>query len=34
MQALDHGKHVLCEKPFAMTAKEAKDVFDYAKKKV
>ena len=28
MQALDHGKHVLCEKPFAMTAKEAKDVFD------
>ena len=31
MQALDHGKHVLCEKPFAMTAKEAKDVFDYAK---
>ena len=33
MQALDHGKHVLCEKPFAMTAKEAKDVFDYAKEK-
>ncbi len=33
MQAIDHGKNVLCEKPFAMTAKEAKDVFDYAKEK-
>ena len=33
MQALEHGKNVLCEKPFAMTAKEAKEVFDYAKSK-
>ncbi len=33
MQALDHGKNVLCEKPFAMTAKEASEVFTYAKEK-
>lgn len=33
MQALEHGKNVLCEKPFAMTAKEAKEVFAYAKSK-
>lgn len=33
MQAIEHGKNVLCEKPFAMTAKEAKKVFDYAKEK-
>lgn len=33
MQALEHGKNVLCEKPFAMTAKEAKEVFDFAKEK-
>ena len=32
-QALEHGKNVLCEKPFAMTAKEAQDVFGYAKEK-
>lgn len=31
--ALDHGKNVLCEKPFALTAKEAQEVFDYAKSK-
>lgn len=31
MMALDHGKNVLCEKPFAMTAQEAQMVFDYAK---
>ena len=31
MLALQHGKNVLCEKPFAMTSKEAKEVFDYAK---
>ena len=33
MQALDHGKNVLCEKPFAMSAKEASEVFAYAKEK-
>jgi Predicted dehydrogenases and related proteins len=33
MMALENGKHVLCEKPFAMTAQEAKEVFDFAKEK-
>lgn len=33
MMALENGKNVLCEKPFAITAKEAKEVFDYAKAK-
>ena len=33
MQALDHGKNVLCEKPFAMSAKEASEVFACAKEK-
>lgn len=33
VQALEHGKNVLCEKPFAMSAKEAKAVFDLAKEK-
>lgn len=33
MQALEHGKNVLCEKPFAMTAKQAEEVFAYAKDK-
>lgn len=33
MQALEHGKNVLCEKPFALTAKQASDVFAYAKEK-
>lgn len=31
--ALEHGKHVLCEKPFAMTGAEAKQVFSLAKEK-
>lgn len=31
--ALEHGKNVLCEKPFAMTAKEAQEMFDLAKEK-
>jgi len=31
MLALKHGKNILCEKPFAMSAKEAKQVFKYAK---
>lgn len=29
---IDHNKPVLCEKPFAVNAEAAKDVFDYAKK--
>lgn len=33
MKALENGKNVLCEKPFAMTAKEAKKVFQYANEK-
>lgn len=31
--ALENGKNVLCEKPFALTAEEAKDVFSLAKEK-
>lgn len=31
--ALEHGKNVLCEKPFAMTAKEAQEMFNLAKEK-
>lgn len=31
MAALKAGKNVLCEKPFAPTSKEAKEVFDYTK---
>ncbi|CAG7819243.1 unnamed protein product [Allacma fusca] len=30
---LQHGKHVLCEKPLCVNAKEAKDLVAYAKKK-
>lgn len=33
MQMLEAGKNVLCEKPFAPTSKEAKEVFEFAKKK-
>lgn len=33
MQALDHGKNVLCEKPLALTADEAREVFAVAKEK-
>lgn len=29
--ALDHGKHVLVEKPFMMSYEQAKDIFAYAK---
>ncbi|MCP1135439.1 Gfo/Idh/MocA family oxidoreductase [Paenibacillus polysaccharolyticus] len=31
--ALEHGKHVLVEKPFASTSAEAKDIFELAKRK-
>ncbi|CAG7727409.1 unnamed protein product [Allacma fusca] len=32
-QALDYGKHVLCEKPLAMNVKETKELVEYARKK-
>jgi predicted dehydrogenase len=32
-KAADAGKHVLCEKPFAMSAEEARQTFDYARRK-
>lgn len=32
-EALNHGKHALVEKPFAETAKEAREVFDLAVRK-
>jgi predicted dehydrogenase len=31
--ALEHGKHVLVEKPFMTTTKEAKEIFDFAREK-
>ena len=31
--ALNNGKHVLCEKPFAMNLRETKEVFQLAKEK-
>ena len=33
LACLAHGKHVLCEKPFALTADDARRVFDEAKKR-
>lgn len=33
MYALEQGKHVLCEKPFAMNAKQAEEMLALAKKK-
>lgn len=32
-KVLDHGKHVLVEKPFMTTYDQAKEIFDYAKEK-
>jgi len=32
-KAADAGKHVLCEKPFAMSAEEAQQTFDHARRK-
>ena len=31
--AIEHGKNVLCEKPFALSSKEAEEVFSLAKEK-
>ena len=33
MMALEHGKNVLCEKPFAQNVEEAKKILSYAKEK-
>ncbi len=31
--ALEHGKHVLCEKAFTVNAKQAKEILDLGKQK-
>ena len=33
MMALNHGRHVLCEKPLAMNYTEAKEMIDFAREK-
>jgi dihydrodiol dehydrogenase / D-xylose 1-dehydrogenase (NADP) len=33
LDAIEAGKHILCEKPFTINAKEAKDIVDAARKK-
>ena len=33
MSALQHGKHVLCEKPMVLQQKQAEEVFTYAKER-
>lgn len=32
LDAIAHGKHVLCEKPFTLNRREATEVFDAARK--
>ncbi len=32
-QALEHGKHVLCEKPMCLSRKQSEELFEYAKEK-
>ena len=32
-QALEHGKHVLCEKPMCLSKKQSEELFEYAKEK-
>lgn len=32
-QALDHGKHVLCEKPMCLNGSQTKEMFEYAKER-
>ena len=32
-QALDHGKHVLCEKPMCLKKQQAEELFEYARQK-
>lgn len=33
LKAIENGKHVLCEKPFALNSGEAREVFEAAEKK-
>lgn len=33
LQALSHGKHVLCEKPMGVTKREVEEIIRYAKQK-